>query len=76
MRASRRWVRASPRLLCVQLSQTPRLGRAAGTISDARWASFERTQAELASASALLKGTVLSPEVRTRRAPGLARARA
>ncbi|KAK1835227.1 mitochondrial translation optimization protein [Podospora conica] len=38
------------------------LGRAAGVVSDARWARFSAEQAQMAELTALLAGTVLSPQ--------------
>ena len=39
-------------------------GRAAGVVSDSRWARFESTRAELARVTELLQSCVLSPQVR------------
>ena len=39
-------------------------GRAAGVVSDARWARFEQTRVEFSRATEMLQQCVLSPQVR------------
>ena len=46
-------------------------GRAAGAVSDARWARFEETRAELERVTDLLRTCVSSPQVRSRDVRGL-----